>query len=311
MKHALTAVCLLAGLALLAPPAGAQTSGAARGQVVDEEGQPIGDASVVIEFLGGVTRKFEVKTNDKGEYMQVGLPIGSYRFTANKEGYAPSALDIKIVMGLATEIPDLTLISQAAAAAKANPNQAMVKEKFEQGVQLARDGKLDEAEAVFKEILEIEPGVPEVHRNLGYVYAQRKDWAASEASYQAAIDLRPGDPDFVAALAQMYRDSGQEEKAVALMSQAAADNPQDARTQLNEGIFLLGSGDSEKAAQAFEAALSADPSVSEAHYHLGTILVGQGKVDEAVEHLEAYLASNPQNEQYAATAQGLLQALKK
>jgi tetratricopeptide (TPR) repeat protein len=310
MKHALIAVCLLAVLALVAPPVGAQSSGAARGHVVDEDGQPVADATVVIEFQGGLTRKFEVKTNDRGEYMQVGLPIGTYRFTASKEGYAPSALDIKINMGLATDIPDLKLLSEEAASAKANPNKAKVKEMFTRGVELARDGKLDEAETVFNEILEIEPGVPEVHRNLGYIHAQRKEWAAAEADYKTAIDLRPGDADLVAALAQMYRDSGQEDKAVALMSQAAADNPQDAKTQLNEGIFLLSSGESEKAAKAFEAALAADPSMAEAHYHLGTILVGQGKVPEAIEHLEAYLASNPTNEQYAATAKGLLEALK-
>ncbi len=309
MKHALTAVCLLAALALLAPPSEAQSAGAARGTVVDDQGQPVADATVVIEYLGGVTRKFEVKTNDKGGYMQVGLPIGSYRFTASKEGYVSAALDIRIGMGLATEIPELQLISKTAAA-EANPDVAVVREKFADGVELAREGKLDEAEVLFKEILEIQPGVAEVHRNLGYVYAQRKDWASAEASYQAALDLRPGDPEFVAALAQMYRDSGQEDKAAALMTQAAADNPRDAQAQLNQGLFLLDSGDSEKAAQAFEAALAADPSTAEAHYHLGTILVGQGKIPEAIEHLEAYLAANPDNAQNVATAKGLLGALK-
>ena len=78
----------------------------------------------------------------------------------------------------------------------------------------------------------------------------------------------------------------------------------------HQGIFLLGSGQSVEAQAAFEAALAADPSLAEAHYHLGTILVGQGKVPEAIEHLETYIASGPSNEQYAATAQGLVQALK-
>lgn len=310
MNRALTGFALLVGLALLVPPTGAQTTGAARGRVVDDQGQPVPDATVTIEFTGGVSRKFEVKTNEKGEYQQVGLAIGGYHFTASKEGYVAAALDIKISMGLATQIPELQLMSKTAAAAQANPNEAVVREKFSQGVALARDGKLDEAEAIFNEILEIQPGIAEVHRNLGYIYAQRKDWANAEMSYQAALDLRPGDPEFVAALAQMYQDSGQKEKAVALMNEAAAENPEDAGAQLNQGIFLLGSGQTAEAAAAFEAALAADPSLAEAHYHLGTILVGQGKVPEAIEHLEAYVASNPSNAQNAATAKGLLEALK-
>ncbi len=310
MKHAFAAFALLAGLALLAPPVGAQTAGSARGVVVDDQGEPVADATVTIEFTGGVPRKFEVTTNEKGQYQQVGLPIGPYRFTASKEGYAPAALDIKIAMGLATQIPELQLLSAAAVAAQANPNEAVVKEKFQEGVELARAGELDEAEAIFNEILELQPGIAEVHRNLGYVHAQRKDWANAEMSYQAALDLRPGDSEFVAALAQMYQDSGQKEKALALMSEAASENPEDARAQLNQGIFLLGSGQTAEAQAAFETALAADPSMAEAHYHLGTILVGQGKVPEAVEHLETYVASNPANAQYAATAQGLIEALK-
>jgi tetratricopeptide (TPR) repeat protein len=310
MRYALGTVALLAALALLASPADAQTSGAARGKVVDEQNQPVADATVVIEYEGGVTRKFEVKTSDKGEYMQVGLAPGRYRFTASKENFVSAALEIRITMGLATDIPPLQLMSKAVATAQEGPDEAALREDFARGVALTREGKLDEAEALFLEILDQQPGIPEVHRNLGYVYAQKKDWAKAEASYQSAIDLRPGDATFVAGLAQVYQDSGQEDKAIALMSQAAAANPQDGEAQFNQGLFLLNSGDTEKAGQAFSAALAADPSIAEAHYHLGTILVGQGKTPEAIEHLEAYVATSPDNAQYAATAQGLLQALK-
>ena len=81
-----------------------------------------------------------------------------------------------------------------------------------------------------------------------------------------------------------------------LMSQAAADNPEDAQHPVStQGIFLLNAGQNDEAQAAFEAALAADPSLAEAHYHLGTLLVGQGKVPEAIEHLETYLASNPNN----------------
>ena len=310
MRRLLTAVSLLAVFALFALPLEAQTRGAARGNVVDDEKNPVADAKVVLELLNDVPQQFEIKTNDKGTYMQVGLPPGRYRIVASKEGFVDAGLEIRIPMGLATDIPELELISIERAAPQANPDEEVIREKFQKGVELAGAGQLDEAEVLFKEILEIQPGVAEVYRNLGYIYAKREDWATAEQYYQSALDLRPGDSTFTAALAQMYQDSGQEEKAIALMSEAAADNPEDAKTQLNQGIFLLSSGQSVEAQAAFEAALAADPSLAEAHYHLGTILVGQGKVPEAVEHLEVYIASGPKTEQYAATAPGLVQALK-
>ncbi len=85
MKRALVVAGLLLGAGFLAAPAQAQT-GSARGKVLDSQGQPIADAKVLIEFQGGITRKFETKTNKKGEYMQVGMQPGPYRFTASKEG---------------------------------------------------------------------------------------------------------------------------------------------------------------------------------------------------------------------------------
>ena len=91
MKRTLIAALLLAGLGLLAPAgAGADRHGPRQGP---GRAGPAASPTprCVIEFQGGVTRKFEVKTNKKGEYMQVGMQPGPYRFTASKEGYQPSA----------------------------------------------------------------------------------------------------------------------------------------------------------------------------------------------------------------------------
>jgi Flp pilus assembly protein TadD len=311
MKNLLTGIAFFAALAvLLPPPVPAQSAGGIMGKVVDEEEQPVAGATILVEYEGGVTRTYEMKTNDKGEYAQLGLQVGNYRITATKDGYVPGAIGIRVGMGLSRDLPAIELVSEKAAIKEAAPDEAAIRERFDAGVAAARAGNLDEAETIFTELLAESPGIAEVHRNLGYVHAQREDWDKAEASYLAALDLRPGDSNFVSALAQLYSDSGQEEKAAALMAQAAADNPESAETQLNQGIFQLNSGQNAEAQASFEAALAADPSLAEAHYHLGTIMVGQGKVAEAVDHLEKYLASNPDNPQYAATAQGLVQALK-
>jgi tetratricopeptide (TPR) repeat protein len=308
MKRALFAGALLTGLVfLMTPPASAQT-GQVRGKVVGPEGKPVLDATVVLEFQGGIPRKYELKTNKQGEYLQVGLAPGPYRITASKEGFRPSVSDVRVQLG-PTDVPDIELLS--AETAPPGSEEAKLRSDFAAAAALTNEGKLDEAEAAFKVLAEKYPDITEIYQNLGVIYSQKKDWPAAEASYKKALELSPGDTGIASALAQVYQDSGQTEKATALMSEAVQANPQDATAQYNRGVFLLNSGDSAEAQAAFEAALAADPNKAEAHYQLATILVGQGKVDEAIQHLETYLSLNPTNAQNVATAKGLLQALKK
>src|SRR5262245_22073248 len=77
----------LAGLLALtfAIHASAQTTTLMKGVVRDDQGKPVDGAQVTIEQQGGTGRKFQTKSNGKGEYIQVGLPSGSYKITATKD----------------------------------------------------------------------------------------------------------------------------------------------------------------------------------------------------------------------------------
>jgi tetratricopeptide (TPR) repeat protein len=309
MKRLCGLIGILLGLSLLATPTRAQT-GWATGRVVDSEGNPVPGATVALKYLGERNWNFQTKTNKKGEYVQSGLPSGRWRLTVSKEGYETTGIESE-VPSEPVEIPDIVM--HAAKPVEEGPKvvQVDLRAKFTQAVELTRTGHLDEAEAMFKELLEPMADVPALHQNLGYLYAQKKDWAKAEASYLKALELKPGDSGIISGLAEVYEQSGQKEKALALVSKAAEDNPQDAVASYNRGVYLLNAGQAPEAIKAFEAALAADPKLVEAHFHLATLLVGQGKVAEAVQHLETYLASNPTDEQNVATAKGLLQALNK
>jgi tetratricopeptide (TPR) repeat protein len=309
MKRLCAAVGMLLGFTLLATSTRAQT-GWATGRVVDAEGNPLPDAKVSIKYLGERTWYFEVKTNKKGEYVKSGLFPGPYRLTISKEGYETTGIEYDVISGEPTEMPDI-VVQKTQPVEGPKVVQVDLREKFTRAVELTRAGQLDEAEGIFRELLEPMADVAELHQNLGYLYAQRKDWAKAEASYLNALELKPADSAIVSGLAEVYQDSGQKEKALALVSKAAAENPKDAVASYNRGVYLLNEGQAPEAIAAFETALAADPGLVEAHYHLATLLIGQGKVAEAVEHLETYLASNPTDEQNVATAKGLLQALKK
>ena len=85
IRRALMPSLLVLGLAVAASPALAQT-GQVKGKVVDVKNQPVEKAQVTIEATDGMGRKFKVKTNKKGEFIQIGLPPGQYKLTAAKDG---------------------------------------------------------------------------------------------------------------------------------------------------------------------------------------------------------------------------------
>ena len=312
MKKILAAALLLAGVVLAAPQAEAQT-GTARGKVVDTQGQPIADAKVLMEFQGGMTRKFEVKTNKKGEWMQVGMQPGPYKFTVNKEGYQGSTAEQRVSLGDPTQVPDFVLntVQQAQAAAANTGDIAALRAEFQKAVDLQSASKFDEAEAIYKSIIEKQPEIAAVYQNLGQLYIAKKDYPAAEAALTKGLEIDPASTDMSTLLARSYQESGQGDKAMALIEKSAGANPTDGRAQFNRGIFLLNANKNEEAQGAFEAAIKADPNMAEAYYRLGALQIGQGKIPEAIQNLEKYLSLNPTDAQNVATAQGLLKALKK
>src|SRR5437867_6562632 len=118
MKRLFATAGLFLALVLAGSEARAQT-GTARGKITDDKGQPIADAVVTIEYQGGVTRKYETKTNKKGEYTQVGIYPGVYKVTVSKEGYQGGTLESRISLGEPTYLNDMKLLTRSAAQAAA------------------------------------------------------------------------------------------------------------------------------------------------------------------------------------------------
>ncbi len=76
-------VVLMVGLCV--PPVFAQATGTVKGVCKDMEGKPIAGATV--EYYSQETgRKYELKTNNKGEYFSLGIAPGKYRVTLSKDG---------------------------------------------------------------------------------------------------------------------------------------------------------------------------------------------------------------------------------
>jgi tetratricopeptide (TPR) repeat protein len=317
MKRVLLAGGLIVAGLLLAADARAQGSGTARGKVMDDKNQPVEGADIALEYQGGVTRKHTTKSNKKGEFTQVGLQPGVYRVTATKEGFQGGYIDVRIALGEATYLPDLKLVSAAAARAagaggvdtqKATDElRQMVKE----AQALAAADKYDEAIAAFQAVLAKGVASPEeVHFRIGQLHAEKKDWAAAEASFQKALEIKPDHSGVTLELANVYQLSGQTAKASELMAKAQGAGEGNANVQYSTGVLHLNAGRQDEAAAAFKKAVAIDPAHAESYFHLATIGLNQNNMPDAIANLEKYLSLNPTNTQNVATAQALLKALK-
>ena len=310
-------IVLLAALALAAP-ALAQTGGI-RGKVLDQTGKPVPDAVVQIESKA-MSRKLEVKTNKKGEYIQIGLYPGDYKITASKENLSAS-VDMKIGLG-DPEILDIKLGPAAPSKAQADQN-AKVTALFDEGVAAAKASKWDDAIAKFTEASGLVPNCYVCYYNIGAAYYSKDDQVKAEENYKKSVELKPDYADGWNALASLYNQqkkfdlAGQaSEKATAAVGAGAAGGAPggggggaSASTLYNQGVILWNQNKYSEAKDKWEAATQADPKYSEAFYRLGMAYMNLGDMPKAIGAFEGYLAADP-NGSHAAEVKQAVDALK-
>jgi tetratricopeptide (TPR) repeat protein len=321
-RGSLTICAFVLGLFAFSMPALAQT-GQVKGKVVDGSNKPIEGAQIVIEMTEGMTRKYETKTDRRGEFVQVGLQPGQYRITASKDGMSQS-FDQRIRLGQSevnfTLKPGMVAEASAEDRKKAEDKLAAVKGAFEQGVTLSNDGKHDEAIAKFQEVLVSAPKCVECYNNIGTVYARKQDFPKAEEAFKKALEVNPQSADSYNGLAAVYNAQKQFDKAAEASAQAqklageaggtAGAGGAGASTVYNQGVIAWNAGKVPEAKKLFEQAVQLDPKLADAHYWLGMATLNEGKMPEAAKHFEEYLKLQPSG-QYAEQAKSILSQIKK
>ena len=313
--------CMLACAAfLISTPAAAQT-GAVQGIVLDAAGKPLEKAQVLIEYTDGINRKYEVKTNKKGEFIQIGLQPGGYKVTASSENIGSQSFPVRVRLGDPVKV-NFKLGVAGGTSKEDAAKGAALKAKFEEGVAASKAGNFDDAIAKFTEAAAMvpAPGCFDCMYNIGYNHMQKKDYDQAEAAYLKAIEMKSNYVDAYNGLATVYNAQKKFDKASEASEKAAAmanaagpgggggSGAVDA--EYNQGVIDWNGGKIAEAAEHFQKVIFLKPDHAEAHYQLGMALVNQGKLAEAAPMFEKYLQLAPEG-QFAATAKGILGSIKK
>jgi tetratricopeptide (TPR) repeat protein len=311
-RHVGLLLCSFLATLAFALPAAAQ--GLVQGVVTDEKGQPIDAANVVIEAQG-TNRHFDMKTNKKGEFMQIGLSSGEYKITATKDKLTASQ-NVRISQG---KPASAKLVLGAGGAPGDNSAAAALRKVLDDAVAASNSGKYDEAIAGFTKAAEAQPTCFACYYNIGYAYAQKKDYDNAETNYKKAIELKADYSDAYAGLASIYNAQRKFDQAAAASAKASELSSTlgatggaagGADALFNQGVVLWNGGKIADAKKAWEGAIAANPNHAEAHYQLGMALVNEGNLAGATTEFETYLKLAPEGPN-AATAKGLVAQLKK
>ncbi|HJU42230.1 MAG TPA: tetratricopeptide repeat protein [Vicinamibacterales bacterium] len=299
------ALALIVGLA----PAALAQSTMIKGKVIDANKQPVVGVQITIEFMGGVNRKLQTKTDKRGEFIQLLTESGMYKVTATDPKIGSASSDTKVSLG---RVSELTIVLVPSTAATNAAMAAELKKAFDEGVAASRGGRHDEAIEKFKAAVALAPNCFDCHFNIGVAYMAKKDEKAAEAAWKQALEVKADYPEALNALSTLYNNQKRFEEASAMSAKAAAaaGGAGNADATFNQGIILWNQGKIAEAKAKFEETIKMNASHADAHYQLGMALLNEGKLPEAVAAFEAYLKLAPDG-QYAPTAKSMIAQLKK
>jgi tetratricopeptide (TPR) repeat protein len=290
-------------VSLSAPAGFAQAMGSVKGVAKDVEGKVIVGAQV--EWFGVETgRKYELKTNNKGEYFSLGITPGKYNVKLLKDGKEIWHIN-NVSVGVDEVVMDFDLKKEQASSAQASGMTAeQVKQIQAQQAQAAKEkdtvktlnekltaaktasdaGDFDTAIATLNEANQMDPTRDLIWFRLGDAYRmsaakqtdpaeKQKRFETSATDYQKAIELR---------------NSSEAAK------KDADNNAKIAAYYNNLAEVYAKSNKIDDSVASYSKAAELDPThAAQYMFNTGAVLTNAGKVDAAIVAFDKVIAADP------------------
>ena len=160
------------------------------------------------------------------------------------------------------------------------------------GALLKMKGEVQKAVECFKKAIKLKPDYPEAHNNLGNTLKEQGDLAAAIASYNTALSLNPNHPKIHNNLGVALKEQGDLIAAITSYNTALKLKWNYPEAHNNLGNALKDQGELTAAITSYNTALSLDPNYPEAHNNLGAALKEQGDLAAAINSYNTALKLN-------------------
>ena len=287
------------------------------GVVVDDEGNPIKSAKIIIYFQGREDINREATSDKNGKWSIIGLGTGDWLVTASAEGYIPTSIDLYVTQ--LQVVPKITLTLK-----KIQPSEdKIIKDEstlalLDQASQLFDEKKYIEAIALCREFLEKNPQAYQAHLSIGDCYKEMGEVDKAINEYilvleEAKKDEITGKKMSARALASIgdsYLKKGDLEKAQSYFKQSIEIYPEDEILPFNVGEIYFSNQKIDEAITYFELSTKIKPTWPDPYLKLGYVFLNKGDNEKAVANFQKFLELEPDSER-SKTASNILETLKK
>ena len=159
---------------------------------------------------------------------------------------------------------------------------ATVETWLEQGRVHQQANRLTEAEAAYRQALELSPHHAETLHLLGLVTYRQQRLPEALEYLHAAVDRQSSSPVYWFNLGVVLQKAGRSPDAVTAYRKAIALNPRYSEAYGNLGNVLRDTGNLSEAVSAYQQALALNPAQADTHNNLGVARKEQGAPQEAI-----------------------------
>jgi tetratricopeptide (TPR) repeat protein len=301
---------LVLSLSVLLTLAQEQTGkGRINGTVVDEKGQPVEGATILVESMKTDT-KFQGSSDESGHFAVAGMGTGYWRITASKSGYTSSSVNMNVRQLTRNPPITFTLKKMTGFAALMADEESF--QLFDKGNLLMEEEKYDEALEIFEEFRAKYPEIYQVHLNIGNCHLNKGELDKAESEFKLVLDKTmemhgdyKSDPATslraFTGLGELYIQKGNFEKAQEYFAQALEISPEDEVAAYNVGQIFFSNQRPDEAIKYYKLAIQIKEDWSKPYLRLGYAYLNKGDFDAALEYLNKFVEMDPENPEVSQT----------
>ncbi|MFQ5455541.1 MAG: tetratricopeptide repeat protein [Nitrospirota bacterium] len=176
---------------------------------------------------------------------------------------------------------------------KIKPAHQKQRDMLNKGIYLHQTGRLQEAEEIYRQILNHNPLHEDAMHLLGVIAYQSGSNDMAAELIGKAILINPSIPNFHNNLGNALKSQGKIDEAIQSFKEAIRLKPDYPEAYLNLGNAFKEKGKLDDAIEYYKKTISIKPDFADGYNNLGNLLKEQGKLDDAIEYYKKAISIKP------------------